>query len=43
MITVCKNFVGQLSTFALFKEQVGNPKKIIQMYKSYENGIYSNS
>lgn len=29
MITVCKNFVGQMSSFILFREQVNNTKKFI--------------
>lgn len=31
MILLCQNFVGQLSSFMLFKEPVGNAKKLIQM------------
>jgi hypothetical protein len=31
MITACQNFVGQLSTFMLFKDSIGNTKKLIQM------------
>lgn len=31
MISICKNFVGQLSTFMIFKEPVNNSKKLIQV------------
>ena len=31
MVVVCQNFVGQLSTFILFKEIINNTKKMIQI------------
>lgn len=31
--------VGQLTTFMLFREQISNPQKFIQMYKAYEYGL----
>ena len=29
MIAICKNFVGQLSSFLLFKDPINNAKKLI--------------
>jgi hypothetical protein len=29
LLTICKNFVGLMSSFMLFKEAIGNSKKII--------------
>lgn len=43
MISICKNFVGSMSTFILFKEQINNNKKLLQLYKLYEFGLFSNS
>lgn len=31
--------VGQLTTFMLFREQISNPQKFVQMYKAYEFGL----
>ena len=31
--------VGSLTTFMLFREQISNPQKFIQMYKAYEYGL----
>ena len=39
MVSICTNMVGQLTTFLLFKEQINNPQKFVQMYKTYEYGI----
>lgn len=39
IVSLCKNFTGQLTSFLLFKEQVNNPFKFVQLYKSYEYGI----
>lgn len=43
MIMICQNFIGQLSSFMLFKDAIGNSKKLIQMgHVVYEYGLYSN-
>ena len=39
MVSICTNMVGQLTTFMLFKEQINNPQKFVQMYKAYEYGF----
>ena len=41
--SVCKNFVGQLSSFVLFREPVNNTQKFVQMQKVYEYGVGSRS
>lgn len=42
MLTVCQNMVGQMSTFMLFKDAIGNAKRLIQMgSKVYEHGLHS--
>ena len=38
MVSICTNMVGQLTTFMLFREQISNPQKYIQMYLAYEQG-----
>ena len=38
MVSICTNMVGQLTTFMLFREQISNPQKFIQMYKAYQYG-----
>ena len=44
MIVICQNFVGQLSSFLLFKDSVGNTKKLIQMgHQAYEYGLYNHA
>ena len=43
MITICKNFVGQMSSFILFREHVNNIKTFVSLYNHYEYGIYSNA
>jgi len=35
MVSLCNNFIGQMSTFILFKEQINNPQKFIQIYKQH--------
>lgn len=32
-VSICNNFVGQMSNFVLFKEQVNNPQKFVEIYK----------
>lgn len=32
-VCMCNNFVGQMSNFILFKEQVNNPQKFVQIFK----------
>jgi hypothetical protein len=39
MVSICKNFIGQMTSFMLFKEQVNNAQKFVQMFKAYEHGI----
>ena len=39
MVSICTNMVGQLTTFMLFREQISNPQKFVQMYKAYEYGL----
>lgn len=34
-VSICNNFVGRLSNFVLFKEQVNNPQKFVQIYKHH--------
>ncbi len=42
MVVICQNFVGQMSSFILFKDSIGNNKKLIQMgHTAYEYGLYS--
>ena len=43
MINIGQNFIGLISTFMLFRENINNTKKFIQLYKQYEFGLYSNS
>lgn len=38
MVSICTNLVGQMTTFLLFKEQLSNAQKFIQIYKAYEYG-----
>ena len=39
IVSICKNFVGQLTCFMLFKDQVNNPQKFVQLFKAYEYGV----
>jgi hypothetical protein len=39
IVSVCKNMTGQLTSFLLFKDQVNNPYKFVQIFKAYEYGI----
>jgi len=32
-VCICNNFIGQMSNFILFKEQVNNSQKFVQIYK----------
>ena len=42
MIVICQNFVGEMSSFMLFKDSISNNKKLIQMgHTTYEYGLYS--
>ena len=39
IVSICKNFTGQLTSFMLFKDQVNNPYKFVQIFKAYEYGV----
>lgn len=43
IVSICKNMTGQLTSFLLFKDQVNNPYKFVQIYKAYEYGIGAKS
>ena len=44
MLVICQNMVGQLSSFMLFRDALGNSKKLIQFgQQAFENGLFSHA